>query len=242
MSIHIVTHAYAGDLPQYAVFLRAQLSSLILYKPKTPVSITVCVTADDEKVVKVLADLSIHFGNSLDICWLPKEQLFRRSIGRNIVALQTHQHLLWATDVDHVFGDGCLDELQDTWNWFPPDKKPVMVWPNQIQIQMVHELGDRYVEKHLESTGLIDINPKEFELKTYNRSIGGIQIINGQFCRKHGYLNGSKRWQRPVSPVRPFPSFADDVRFRAFCASQGEVEAISVKNLYRLRHSKTTYQ
>ncbi len=241
MSIHICTHAFAGKLPQYAVFLRAQLSSLVLYPPECDWKVTVCFANDDLPVFNVLVEFKQMMGESLDCQSMVRGYLFRRAIGRNQAAKSCRSDLFWATDVDHVFGPGCLDDLYETWRLLP--KKPSMVWPNQILIHKTHEIGDQFWKSNLEKTGMIDINPDDFEPKTYHDGIGGIQIINGDYARRHGYLSDQEKWLVPVSPEKPFPEFRDDCKFRNLVKYRGSVVKISqIAQLYRLRHTAITYR
>lgn len=111
--------------------------------------------------------------------------------------------------------------------------------------------ADRWWQENITSRSCrLDINAENFELKTYSQAIGGVQIVDGDFARKHGYLNNRKKYQTPVSPDKPFPSFKDDVAFRSFAKSEmvkipgagGRLPAIFPPNLFRLRHGQTSYQ
>mgnify|MGYP001617195560 CR=1 FL=1 len=66
MSIHIVSHVYASELPQYSVFLRAQLSSLVINKPVARTRITVCFSSNDSLVVGILEEFKILLDGQLD--------------------------------------------------------------------------------------------------------------------------------------------------------------------------------
>lgn len=243
MSVELVTHAYAEKLPQYAVFLRAQLSSIYL-NTMEDVKISVCYTPTDAAVCKVLEDLSPWLKENLIQIPLPKKELFRRSIGRNIAALNCKADIFWATDVDHYFGRRCLSGLMNTWRGLG-DNLPTLVWPKVTQIQKTHDLGDRYCKDYEGvSQPLIEIDPSEFTPTQNRKAIGGIQITSGAFARKHGYLNLQfVKWRQPAaSESIPFPSFSDDVKFRKVCEQHGECRAIDIQGLYRLRHTETTYK
>lgn len=239
--IHIVSHVYAVELPQYAVFLRAQLSSLVLNKPDVGFRITICLSADDDRSMSVVNELKAFLDEGLDVLKLSKGELFRRCIGRNIVARSTECDLIWYTDVDHLFGRGCLDHLWSIWSGI--EKDVIMVWPREILVQHDLEKADLFWRWYVDSKDVF-IGPdySDFRPKTYYKAIGGVQIVRGDFARKHGYIKDNKRWQSPVDPSKPFPSFRDDVKFRRFCESVGIVIPIDLKGLYRLRHTRTTYQ
>lgn len=244
MSIHIVTHAYAGNLPQYAVFLKAQLSSLVLYPPTVDTKITVCYCPEDDLVTEVLSEMRQLMERGMLIRLpLPKGALFRRSIGRNEVALLQKADIVWFTDVDHFFHAGCLNQLQCIWDDFGKDR-PVLTYPMDLLVHKNHEIGDKFCETYKDFPGLVDINagPDCFSNKNNNRAIGGIQIANGGFVRKFGYLNNLPKWRRPADGMKPFPDFRDDVKFRHYCSGHGRVEPIELPGLYRLRHTEVTYK
>ena len=90
---------------------------------------------------------------------------------------------------------------------------------------------------------LVSVDPSDFTVKHYNRAIGGIQIVPRWYLTQYGYLRDMEKYQTP-SPDKnkPFPCFRDDVVFRSQCAENGRILPIQLPNLYRLRHSKTTYQ
>lgn len=255
MSVLLVTHCYAKELPQYAAFLRYQLSSLVLYKPAVKTRIVVCYSPKDELTASVLRWFLVSTKPE-DICLsvmgLTEDHLFRRSVGRNRAALASDEDLIWFTDVDHVFGEGCIDSLWNTWNGNGCDllrirdsqgKQPTMVYPKEIQILQDHATGDRLVEQVLnEPERLWAVDPDEFVSKTYNRAIGGIQIVPGRLCREIGYLHGHQKWCSPRTDGKPFGDFHDDVVFRGVVSQRGEIVPIELPNLFRLRHTRTTYQ
>jgi len=87
LKLEIVSHCW-----RYGHFLNYQLSSLVNHRTdKFDITMTVFHVADDDKVVPVLD----YFGRMEvpGVTWnwqaLPKEELFRRGIGRNIAAKQT---------------------------------------------------------------------------------------------------------------------------------------------------------
>ena len=225
-SILIVTHCWAEQLPHYAAFLRYQLESLA-HCPSSP-EVAVCFSVRD----KLTCDVMQEFASRLTIhsYALASDELGRRSIGRNLAAHDCQTSLVWFTDVDYLFGRGCLTTLaslqwSDQWS---------MVYPRSILINRTHAIGDRYAMRRCK------IDPDDFETKVYSRAIGGVQIVQGDIARRYGYLDGKNRWQQPVE--KPFGDFKDDLAFRGRMAELGEIEPILLPNLYRLRHSTTTYQ
>ena len=111
LSLEIVSHCW-----RYGHFLTYQLSSLVNHRTdKFDITMTVVHVADDDAVTKVLD----YFGRMEipGVTWnwhpLPREQLFRRSIGRNIAAKNTQADWIWFTDADILFHENCLDTLAD---------------------------------------------------------------------------------------------------------------------------------
>lgn len=241
--IHIVTHCYAAELPQFAGFLKWQISSLVRHPCIQPVRLTVCRAKLDKAVSEVMAwgaGVMRDAGVRLSVLELDPGSLFRRSIGRNLAALDTKESICWFTDVDHYFGEGCLDRLWEIWHAIEPT--PAMVWPKEIQIHKNHAIGDESWWEAMQCHDLApEINPSQFSSKRYHRAIGGVQIVSGDFCRKLGYLNDHPKWQRPRGDGRPFRDFQDDVIFRRQAALVGDLVPIELPGLYRLRHTQTTY-
>lgn len=249
--IEIVSHCYATELPQYAAMLVYQASSLVLHKPKQcKVCLSVCVWGDiddqpypeirDICVGKVLPwtkkTLSAHDISWL-ICYMTKGELGRRCIGRNRLALNTEADIVWFADVDQVFRDGMLDRLA-TMEW---PENASMIFPREIKIHRDWKTGDeRTGAIDLDDPCLVDVDPMEFVPKQYHDAIGGVQIVRGDFVRKHGYLAGDEKWQRPS--VDPFGDFRDDVAYRRYCRQCGPIVRVDLPGMYRLRHTRTTYQ
>ncbi len=244
MSIHIVTHCYAGLLPQYAQHLTYQLSSLVINKPAVPFRITVCLSFTDNRTIEVVNWFrDNHPELNLHTISMDHRHLFRRAIGRNLARIGAAEELTWFTDVDHFFGDDCLNSLWLTWARMQTHYTNVaMLWPKSILIHKDHATGDKETAAVTEPR-LIEIDPTLFVPKTYTRAIGGIQIVPKSYLDKHGYLNGDATYQQLVNDLsKPFACFRDDVAFRSLCHKRGKVVSISLPNLFRMRHSATTYQ
>ena len=235
MSIRIVSHCYSTVLPQYVQLLKYQLSSIVLYPPAVKVAVSVCTASDDTETIS----MTNAFANVLDVklTVLEKGQLFRRSIGRNIEALRSTEDIVWFTDVDHFFGTGCLDAIYES-DW---RSRSVMAWTRSIKIAKNHSIGDQMIE-YAQDGLFADVNTNDFDDKHYTRAIGGIQICRGDFAREHGYLKDNKKYQTPTDGKKPFPDFRDDVAFRSYVKQYGQMESIKIPNLYRIRHSQTSYK
>jgi hypothetical protein len=244
VSIELVTHCWAEHYPLFAGALCHQLSSLVINKPKNAdVCITICLTASDRAVVDVIRHFNSLGEPKIKVLPLPLESLGRRSIGRNSAALHTSADIVWFTDVDHFFGPNCLDSLADYFTKWPKDAK--MIFPRSIKIHKDWETGDKALRSALKDIRVININKDDFVDKQYHRAIGGVQIVQGDFAREHGYLNGNRKWLKPRQDGLPFNDFKDDVIYRNFAKSFEnflKIERIELEGLYRLRHTETTYQ
>jgi hypothetical protein len=248
--VEIVSHCYAMELPQYAALLNYQLSSLRLYPPRLcDALVDVCCLGlgsycTDTAVRGVLEfhrrsweeDARVAVGYT---CY-DLADLGRRAIGRNNAARASEGDIVWFSDVDQVFGEGCLDRLA-TMEW---PKGATMVFPRQVMIHKDHATGDKAAEIAMRNLGhSLDItSPDDFVPKDYARAIGGVQIVRGDFARQYGYLGlpGYEKWLRPNE--KPFGSFRDDIAYRKFCLKHGTIEPVDLPGLYRMRHSKTTYR
>lgn len=241
--INIVTHCYAVALPQYAAHLNYQLSSLVLHKCDVPVRITVCLNYEDHRTIEVVNWFrDNHPELDLHTIQLSKAKLFKRAIGRNL-AINTDFELHWFTDVDHVFGAGCLNCLWLTWLNVKTQYKHVsLMYPKEIKIHETHKLGDIAADLVIEP-GLHQVDPNQFITKYYNRAIGGCQISPKWYMQDFGYLRDDVNHQRELEDTsKPFPSFRDDVGFRAGCQANGRILPIALPSLFRIRHSETSYQ
>lgn len=234
--IHIVTHCWAKDLPQFSAFLRCQLSSLVIWPPKVQHLIEVRYSPDDRSTAEVVDEFAAMPESKIELSPMqPPETLFRRAIGRNSAALSSHAELIWFADCDYLFGPGCLDGLWEEWNGLL--KFASMLFPDQIMTMRSHEEGDRLAGRAV--AGLIRVPEDLFKPQRVWRAFGGLQIVPGSLARRHGYLNGHRRYQRPLP--KPFANFHDDVAFRKTMLKIGPIVPVSVPNLFRLRHTRSTY-
>lgn len=240
MSITVVTHAWAGKFPQYAAFLKYQIDSLTRCCeecPTNPIDLVICYCVDDDLVTGVVRNCML--AGVTEMHWttipLPLAELGRRCIGRNKAAKTSQADFVFFTDVDHLFTPECFRQI--SWKFDEAGPNTVMIFPKEIKIHRLHSIGD-YVTAH-EDLPLDQILASEnFIPKRYNRAIGGVQIVRGDFARKYGYLADSG-WE-PTST--PFGDFADDIAFRRQCLGHGPIVPVELDGIYRLRHSRTTYQ
>jgi len=239
MLIEIISHCWAAGNPHFAGALRYQISSLVLHKPKTcDVRLTACLDTFDTKALVAANWGRYHLGIDIRPLMLSRPMMTRRCIGRNIAALESKADLIWFSDVDQVYYKGLLDRLAD----LPWDDDWQMIFPREIQIHRDHRLGDSRLLSAATSTDLIDIDPIEFVPHHYNRAIGGVQIVRGDFAREHGYLDGHPKWGQPRADGLVLGDFIDDRQYRGFVARHGRIVGVDLSGLYRLRHTRTSYQ
>src|ERR1700741_5138703 len=111
LKFEIVSHCW-----QYAHLLAYQLSSIVNFPPtRATVRMTVFHASEDTNTREMLA----FFGERRvpNVAWnwrlIERERLFRRAIGRELVAKSTDPHWGWTTGWDTMFPRGCLDALAD---------------------------------------------------------------------------------------------------------------------------------
>ncbi len=243
-SIRIVTHCYAKRLPQYAAFLRYQLSSLA--SAPIPTTIAVCYVPGDEKTEEVLDWFDnllernlLEEDLKLSLLRVPLEErvIYPRCHGRHLAAITATEDVVWFTDVDYLFLGDCLPtvvQAPELW-----DEHNSMVYVRRVQINTTHTLGDELALRSYSGLALLteeDLRD-QFVQKVYRQAIGGVQIVRGAFAREHGYL--------PGMPTRksgtPFDRGSrDDRMYRKACYKHGSIVPIEAPGVYRLRHSQTT--
>ncbi len=236
-TIEIVTHCYAAELAHYAYCLDFQIASLrksVLDSYPCRVQLAVCMWPEDRLTNVCLSYLPASDNLVVSTLAMSKEELGRRSIGRNLAALNTTADLVWFTDVDHVFTQECLERLA-AMDW-PAGAS--MIYPKTIQISRDHATGDQAIKQI--AFHRYEINPNDFVPKHYSRAIGGVQIVTGDFARKYGYLDSYPEYQKPV--VKPFGDFKDDIVYRKFCLTHGPIIGVDLPGIHRIRHSTTSYQ
>jgi len=163
--------------------------------------------------------------------WVEMEgnAIFRRSIGRNIAALASIADWVWFCDADYWFTGKCWRAFDDV-NLV----ESTLVFPKYVLLHKTHQLGDACVSRVDEFSTLVEAQPEEFSAVRMRRAIGGIQIVKGEFCRRMGYLRGSRRFQK-VPTQAGFLDTPDDVAFRRSIGTQGQ--AVDLPEVYRIRHS-----
>lgn len=233
MLVELVSHCYCPPgLDQYAQQLRVQAASLIHNKPQLcDVRLTICYTQHDEATAQVIDELMTWnwpYTVELGLLLLDRSMLFRRAIGRNLRAKDTDADIIWMTDVDYFFGAQCFNDLVRVW-----EQQPLSM-PAHILIHRDHETGDVELAR-MRKQSLPEADLSLFVERKQKICIGGVQIISGEWARRHGYLDGT-RWVQPVGEEAGFRSCRCDKAFR----SHNELSAVRlpIRGVHRLRHTR----
>lgn len=236
--IEIVSHAYCPPgLDIYARLLSMQAASLAASPPDVWVGYTVCHAPEKYDkttwaAVQELKDGRRLAGNSrvsFRSLVLSPSMLFRRAIGRNIVLKNIHLDTWagWCTDVDYLFGDGCLDTVHE----LAKQNKFTLGYPQMYRINTTHDLGDIAI------ANAPNIPPdSDFQDRKQRLAIGGLQIIHKDMA-VHGYLDETK-WVNPVDPASGFRSCRCDRTYRNHMKDVGyKFMLLDIPGLRRIRHN-----
>lgn len=234
MQLEIVTHCW-----RYWRALTYQISSLILHPPvHSDVLLTVfCSPEEDENTAKRLEQIAgwdLPTNISYRVWTLPRGELCRRAIGRNMAAQSTAADVVWFIDCDMTLGDGAVDALASQ-VWSQPEG--VLFYPRWVQVPE-QKRGDKILMAATEVDGPCEVDQTGFMRKRYNRAIGGVQIVDGDCCRAVGYLPDSKKYQRPAEEwARTF----EDRAYRGWLDKQygsGRGRRLELPEVCRIRHTQ----
>ncbi|HAS82413.1 MAG TPA: glycosyl transferase [Verrucomicrobia bacterium] len=230
-TLEIISHCW-----RYSHMLAYQLSSFVLYPPsKLRAMITVFYAGEDDGTTKLLAFIGSHKVPNITWNWqaLPKEQLFRRGIGRNRAALATQADWVWMTDCDIVFHKGCLDSLARQL----VGRQEALLYPRQERTTTMLADSCPMLQKG-RALQLVDIDTREFSVHSRDRAKGAFQIIHGDVARVIGYCDGIGLYQTPAAH---WCKCYEDRAFRWLVGSQGT--PIEVEGVCQIRHvEKGRYQ
>lgn len=228
LHLQIVSHCW-----HYAHFLIYQLSSLILHhSTKLELTVTVYYCPEDKATLRVL-----HFFGEMKqpgITWdwraLPKEQLFRRGIGRNLAAKSTTADWVWFTDVDIVFQDKCLDTLADLLQ----GRDDTLLYPATTRATKLLSEDDDILSRGRRDPAIVNLPLQAFPLHMgpASRATGAYQITHGDIARECGYCEGVRVFQKPTTHWR---KSYEDSAFRWVIGSHGV--PIDLPGVCQIRHS-----
>ncbi len=226
ISIEIISHCW-----NYANILTYQLSSLVLFPPKTT---TVCMTVyyegSDERTKEVLSFFADRHVDNVkwNFCAIEKAYLLRRAIGRNLSALNTDADWVFFTDCDVLFREQALDLLAEEL----VNRADLLVYPRYHMVTELLPDDDSIFVDFTEAGMIRDVDSFRFSLEERTRAVGAFQITRGDAARLGGYCNAVTYYHRPVKHWR---KCYDDRTFRWLLGTQGT--PLEVPGFYRLRHA-----
>jgi hypothetical protein len=229
LGIELVSHCW-----NYSHLLECQLGSLLAHPPReVDVTMTVYFSREDQRTARLLELAGAREVPGVTWSWraLPKELLFRRSIGRNHAALSTSADWIWFTDCDVLFGEGCLDGLGRALQ----GRTEPLVFPAVERLTSL--LEDEDLRGASEPALRLPGKDLEFVEVPVTKAKGPLQITHGDVARGMGYCRDMAVYQRPE------PAFAkcrEDTAFRWLLGTHGV--PVDVPAVSRLRHlSKGRY-
>ena len=223
-TLEIVSHCW-----RYAHLLAYQLSSLVLYPPsRLAVLVTVFHSDEDADTVALLRFIGSHAVPNVTWNWqvMPKEKLFRRSIGRNRAALTSRADWVWMTDCDIVFHAGCLDSAADALR----GRRDILVFPRTVLTTGLLDRTAPMLNKR-PTPKLVDIDMTAFATHSRDRAKGPFQIVHGDVARAVGYCDGIRLYQ---SPADYWCKCYEDRAFRWLMGTQGT--PVEIVNACQIRH------
>lgn len=232
-------------MPFYADALRILLLSFVNCPPKTPTRIWVCHTHDDARTAGVLWQLA-DAGRFVDlrglrvhVVSLAPAEMFRRAIGRNMIAHQiAHNSLgVWFADADYFVAQGWEESFLAL---FCATDGPMAAYPRSYPICRDHATGDLLLAEWALHGPPAVPDPSLFVPLKPPRAIGGHMFVRGDALH-HGYCYDRQR--HPLIGATRFKSFTDDIAYRRFLADKGiNFVKHDIKGIYRLRHTRAGYK
>ncbi len=227
LSLELVSHCW-----RYSHFLTYQLSALVKYRTdKLDVTMTVFYAEEDAAVKAVLDFFGAMDVSGITWNWqaLPKEELFRRSIGRNIAAKATTADWIWFTDCDILCHEGCLDALADALQ----GRDDALVFPRiGLGTSLLPE-DDPILEAGRKGPALLEIPIEAFTPYGGERdkAKGPHQITHGDIARACGYCETIGLYQAPAERWR---KTYEDRAFRWLIGTHGT--PLDIPNVCQIRH------
>ncbi len=230
-TLEVVSHCW-----NYSHLMAYHLSSFVNYPPtKVDVTVTVFYSKEDTATQAML-----DFYSKMEIpgvIWnwqpLPKEQLFRRAIGRNKAALATKANWIWFIDCDLIFHKNCLDSLATALQ----GRNDVLLFPKGEFTTPLLDESNPLLTDGLEPK-VMDIDTTLFSPREITRAVGAFQITHGDVARACGYCKNIRVYQTPSEHWR---KTYEDRAYRWLLRTQGI--SIEIPGIYRIRHiSKGRYK
>ena len=226
LSIEIVSHCW-----QYSRLLAYQLTSLV-QNPVSNATITMTVfyAKEDQATSQLIAFFSNYTLPNVSWNWqpLPRQRLFRRSIGRNIAAKRSNADWIWFTDCDLTFQAGCLDSL----NTALQGCQDALVFPLVESKTNVYTDADIVTKNSLEKPELLSVDASEFKAHAITRATGPLQITHGDVARAVGYCADIAYYQKSQEQ---FQKATEDRVFRWLLGTQGV--GLAIEGVCRIQHA-----
>lgn len=227
LHLQIVSHCW-----RYDHFLTYQLSSLVIHQ-STGIDLTVTVyhSPEDDATCRVLeffGEMEVP-GITWDWQPLPKERLFRRSIGRNLAAKNSIADWVWFTDADVVFGEGCLDTLAELLQ----GRDDRLVFPEFSHATDLLRDEDPILLEGRAGPALLDLPRSAFpnRLGPVDRAMGPYQITHGDVARACGYCESIRVFQKPAAH---WQKAYEDSAFRWLLGARGV--PLDLPGVHQIRH------
>ena len=227
LSVEVVSHCW-----NYSRFLAYQLSSLVHFPPQAlKVTMTVYYAPEDEATQALLDFFGSQDIENVHWNWrpIPKEELFRRGIGRNRAALATEADWVWFTDCDLMFREGCLDTLAERLQ----GRTEALLYPREERATPLLAEDDPVLTRSAKGPSLVDVDDQNFTTRRIDRATGPMQITHGDVARACGYCPTLRLYQQPADH---FCKAYEDRAFRWVLGTQGI--SISLPGVYRIRHAE----
>ncbi len=227
LHLQIVSHCW-----RYDHFLTYQLSSLVIHQSAgIDLTVTVYHSSEDDATCRVLdffGDMNIP-GITWDWQPLPREWLFRRSIGRNLAAKNSMADWVWFADADVVFGEGCLDALAKLLQ----GRDDRLVFPKFTHATDLLLEEDPILLRSRAGPALLDIPRQAFpnRLGPMDRAMGPYQITHGDLARACGYCESIRVYQKPAGHWR---KAYEDSAFRWLLGTGGV--PLDLPGVHQIRH------
>ncbi len=224
VKLEMVSHCW-----NYSHLLAYQLSSYALNPPKqAEVTVTVFYCREDTGTHQLLEFFATQKVPNVSWNWQPltRNELFRRSIGRNRAAKNTKADWVWFTDCDIIFGKGCLDGLAEQLQ----GRTDVLVFPREESTTSMLD-DDNPLLKKGATPKVVDIDTSDFLRHTRDKAKGAFQIVHGDVARAIGYCENIRLYQTPADAWR---KTYEDKAFRWLLGSRGV--PVEVPNVFQIRH------
>ncbi|MFZ2508405.1 MAG: hypothetical protein WAW79_08045 [Steroidobacteraceae bacterium] len=225
LSIEIVSHCW-----RYAHLLAYQLSAIVNFPPaQASIRMTVFYAPEDLRTRAMLDFFGAMQVPGVTWNWQPLEprRLFRRAIGRNLIARSTSADWVWFTDCDIIFHRGCLDALVEQLQ----GRTDRLVYPAVEYVTAMLAETDPLIAAERDRPRIVDIDTSQFALLAVPQATGAYQIVHGDIARACGYCEQVPVFQRPVAK---WAKTFEDRTFRWLMRTLGT--PLDIPGVHRIRH------